>query len=213
MLAPMRTTLLVAALAGCGGSRATPGQQGPVALRYVPAGELRTVDEFLAIGNRADRSRALFVEAARVLMHPRCVNCHPDGDTPHQRTGELHDPPVVRGAEDRGVPGNECATCHQDKNQDLTRVPGAPQWHLAPLAMAWVGKSASHICNQMKDPRRNGGKTLAQIVEHTAHDALVGWGWHPGHGREPVPGTQEQFGALVAAWVDTGAECPPEAQR
>jgi hypothetical protein len=111
------------------------------------------------------------------------------------------------------VPGNECTTCHQDKNQELTRVPGAPHWHLAPLGMAWEGKTASEICNQMKDPARNGGKTLAQLVEHNAHDELVGWGWHPGHGREPVPGTQEQFGAIVAAWVDTGAECPPEARR
>jgi hypothetical protein len=208
----MRTTLLVAAVAACGGPRATPAPP-PVALREVPASELRVVDDFLVIGDRADRSRALFAEAARVLMHPRCVNCHPDGDVPHQLAFELHDPPVVRGPEDRGVPGNECTTCHQDKNQDLTRVPGAPHWHLAPLAMAWFGKSASHICNQMKDPARNGGKSLAQIVEHNAHDELVGWGWHPGHGREPVPGTQEQFGKIVAAWVDTGAECPPEARR
>jgi len=208
----MRTALLVVALAACGGSRATPAPTS-VALPYVPATELRVVDDFLAIGDRADRSRALFAEASRVLMHPRCGNCHPDGDTPHQRAGELHGPPVLRGPEDRGVPGNECTTCHQDKNQELARVPGAPQWHLAPLSMAWVGKSASQICNQLKDPKRNGGKTLAQIVDHSAHDALVGWGWKPGHGREPVPGTQERFGALVAAWVDTGAECPPEAQR
>jgi hypothetical protein len=123
---------------------------------------------------------------------------------------ELHDPPVERGPEGRGVVGMECSSCHQDRNQELTRVPGAPGWHLAPLEMAWVGKSAAQVCEQLKDPRRNGGKTLAQIVEHNGHDALVGWGWAPGAGREPVPGTQEQFGALTAAWVDTGAECPEE---
>lgn len=55
-----------------------------------------------------------------------------------------------------------------------------------------------------------GGKTVAQIVEHNAHDELVAWGWSPGAGREPVPGTQEQLGALVAAWVETGAACPEE---
>ena len=38
--------------------------------------------------------------------------------------------------------------------------------------------------------RRNGGKALAAIVEHNAHDELVGWGWHPGADREPAPGTQ-----------------------
>jgi hypothetical protein len=114
---------------------------------------------------------------------------------------------------DRGVPGMECGTCHQDRNQPLTRVPGAPDWHLAPIEMAWVGKSAAYICKQLKDPARNGGKTLAQLVEHTTHDQLVGWGWAPGADREPAPGTQQQFGALTAAWVETGAECPDEPEE
>jgi hypothetical protein len=74
--------------------------------------------------------------------------------------------------------------------------------------MAWAGKSPRDLCEQLKDPKRNGGRSLAQIVEHTAHDALVGWGWQPGHDREPAPGTQAQLGAIVAAWVSTGAECP-----
>jgi hypothetical protein len=148
---------------------------------------------------------------SRVLSHPRCVNCHPDGDVPHQGDAlQLHDPPVQRGPADRGVVGMECASCHQDRNQALVRVPGAPEWHLAPIEMAWVGKSAAYVCAQMKDPARNGGKSLAQIVEHNAHDELVAWGWSPGADREPAPGTQEQFGALTAAWVDTGAECPEE---
>jgi hypothetical protein len=44
------------------------------------------------------------------------MNCHPDGDTPHQRALELHDPPVVRGPNDNGVAGMECTTCHQDRH-------------------------------------------------------------------------------------------------
>lgn len=125
----------------------------------------------------------------------------------------LHDQSVVRGPDDQGVPGNECATCHQDRNQELTRVPGAPKWQLAPIEMAWVGKSLHAICEQLKDGKRNGGRTLAQIAEHNAHDELVGWGWEPGAGREPAPGTQRGFGELVSAWIDTGAECPPEEER
>jgi hypothetical protein len=208
MLAAMRRLYLVLALASCGGKQAP--RPAPVELRHPAAQELLAVADFDAIGERSARSRALFTEASRVLMHPRCVNCHPDGDTPHQRMLELHDPPVVRGPQSNGVPGMECTTCHQDRNQALTRVPGAPNWHLAPIEMAWVGKPASYICNQIKDPKRNGGRTLAQIVDHSAHDALVGWGWAPGADREPVPGTQAQFGALINAWVETGAECPEE---
>jgi len=89
-------------------------------------------------------------------------------------------------------------------------VPGVEDWHLAPLSMLWEGRSKEQICEQMKDPARNGGRTLAQIVDHNAHDRLVAWGWNPGHGREPAPGTQEQLGQLVADWVASGAECPNE---
>jgi hypothetical protein len=43
-----------------------------------------------------------------------------------------------------------------------------------------------------------------------AEDPLVAWGWTPGAGREPAPGTQEVFGRLIAEWVATGAACPAD---
>jgi hypothetical protein len=101
-----------------------------------------------------------------------------------------------------------CTTCHQDANYAPSRVPGHPMWHVAPRSMAWQTKSLGQICEQIKDPRRNGGKTLAAIQEHMAHDSLVGWGWNPGGNREPAPGTQAQLGALIAAWIESGAACP-----
>ena len=72
---------------------------------------------------------------------------------------------------------------------------------------------STDICEQLKDPARNGHKTLAQLIEHNAQDPLVAWGWQPGGGREPAPGTQAQFGELTRAWVETGAECPSEEAR
>jgi hypothetical protein len=74
--------------------------------------------------------------------------------------------------------------------------------------MAWEGKSLGDICRQLKDPNRNGGRDLAQLQEHVAKDDLIAWGWDPGAGRDPVPGTQEQAGQLIQAWIETGAECP-----
>lgn len=74
--------------------------------------------------------------------------------------------------------------------------------------MAWEDESLAEICEQIKDPARNGGKSLAALQEHNAKDGLVGWGWHPGPGREPVPGDQETFGQLTQAWIDAGAHCP-----
>ena len=58
--------------------------------------------------------------------------------------------------------------------------------------MAWEGKSLGEICEQIKDPARNGGKDLDQLVEHMAEDSLVGWGWHPGAGREARAGHAER---------------------
>ncbi len=186
----------------------------PPALRPVAPNELRAPADFDVIADRAARSRALFIEASRVLLHPRCRNCHPNGDAPLQgMDARPHDPPVVRGPDNHGVVGVRCTSCHQDHNLQLARVPGAPSWALAPIEMAWVGKSPRQICEQLKDRKRNGNRTLDAIVEHNAHDRLVAWGWAPGADREPAPGTQAAFGALVRAWVDTGAVCPQEGER
>ena len=48
-------------------------------------------------------------------------------------------------------------------------------------------------------------KYLAYLL---AHDSLVGWGWEPGAGLEPAPGTQASFGKLIRAWIDSRAHCP-----
>ena len=169
---------------------------------------LRDPSAFAPIRDPAARSAALFVEAGKVLQHPRCLNCHPDGDRPSQGTGYPHQPPVQRGADGHGITAMRCTTCHQTANFDPGRVPGHPNWHLAPASMAWQQKSLREICAQVKDPARNGGHSLSEMVEHMAHDSLVGWAWNPGVGREPAPGSQASFGALVKAWADAGAACP-----
>jgi hypothetical protein len=120
----------------------------------------------------------------------------------------LHLPMVVRGAENTGATALRCMTCHQGANFAPAGVPGHPLWHLAPLSMAWQGKTLGQICAQIKDRKRNGGKSLAQIQEHMGHDTLVGWAWNPGAERTPAPGTQAQFGQLVEAWIASGAACP-----
>ena len=172
---------------------------------------LRPVSAFAGIKDPARRSAALFEEAGKVIRNPRCVNCHPAGNRPLQgEDSHLHQPIVARGAGNMGVPGLACSTCHQQANYDAVGVPGNPQWALAPVEMAWAGKSLSVICAQIKDPKRNGDRSMAEIVEHMGHDGLVAWGWHPGRGRAPVPGTQAQFGALIQAWADSGAACPSE---
>jgi hypothetical protein len=214
MLRRVRRALIVAVLGACT-PHPPPAEPAPapgahVELPPAGSGHLRTVADFAGIADATARSQALFGEMARVLTHPRCVNCHPADDSPRQRDRhELHDPPVTRGPEGTGVVGMQCTTCHQDRNAELARVPGAPGWKLAPKTMAWLGVAPAQICAQIKDPARNGGKTLAQIQEHLAHDSIVAWGWAPGADRAPAPGTQAELGALAQAWIDTGAACPP----
>jgi hypothetical protein len=169
---------------------------------------LQPVSAFSAIADTSARSRAFFVEAGQVLQHPRCVNCHPATDRPLQgEQGQRHRQGVRRGADGHGVPGMWCSTCHGAANYDVVGMPGHPNWHLAPASMAWEGKSLGQICTQIKDPARNGGHSLAEIVHHMAQDSLVGWAWAPGRGRVPAPGSQAAFGALIRAWADTGAVC------
>jgi hypothetical protein len=170
---------------------------------------LATPQSFDGIGDTAARSAALFSEAGKVLTSPRCVNCHPAGDRPLQgETHRLHQPPVARGPDGFGTASLRCATCHQSANFDAAGMPGHPNWHLAPREMAWQGKTLGEICAQIKDPARNGGRSLQQILTHMATDTLVGWAWAPGFGRQPAPGTQQELGALIEAWLKTGAVCP-----
>lgn len=171
---------------------------------------LQPVSAFAKIKNKNERAVALFNEAGKVIQSPRCLNCHPAGDRPTQ-TDRMrpHIPLVVRGEGGMGAAGGlACTTCHHENNYDAANVPGNAKWALAPLEMAWQGKTLGQICAQIKDKERNGGKDMAALVHHMAEDELVGWGWKPGGNRTPAPGTQKQFGELIKAWADAGAACP-----
>jgi hypothetical protein len=178
------------------------------------SGSLRSVVDFDRIVDARMRSQALFTEAAKVITHPRCMNCHPATRSPTQGDDlHPHQPPMRAGERGSGVSGINCTSCHRSGNTTLPgsrvgSVPGADPWLLAPASMSWQGRTLGEICRQIKDPARNGGRSLADIHKHMSTDHLVGWAWHPGDGRRPAPGNQELFGALINAWIQAGAECP-----
>ena len=180
--------------------------------RRVRAGDAKTLAapaDFATIADAKTRSAAYFAALGDVLTSPRCTNCHPRTDRPRQGDeARLHQPPVYRGVDGLGLVGMRCASCHGGANFDPAHMPGHAGWHLAPAEMAWEGKSVSEICAQIKDPKRNGGRSLHDLIAHIGTDSLVGWAWAPGTGRTPAPGTQKQAGALVEAWVQSGAACP-----
>ncbi|MDI7862632.1 Isoquinoline 1-oxidoreductase subunit [Rhizobiaceae bacterium n13] len=175
---------------------------------------LKAASDFGSITDTAQRSKAIFVEASRVLTHPRCINCHPATRSPTQ--GEdmhPHVPLMIASDSSLGPAGLVCSTCHGEENRPivgsrLKSIPGNAHWSLAPASMAWQGLTVGEICRQVKDPALNGDRSHADLVRHMGEDHLVGWAWHPGEGRSAPPGSQEELAALISAWVGTGAECP-----
>ena len=192
--------IAVTALVGGGALRAARAQDGAA---------LRGPEAFASIVDRTQRSIALFVEAGKAFQHPRCRNCHAGDDRPRQGDEELpHQPAVRRGADGLGAPGLRCPACHQDANYDAVGMPGLAGWNLAPASMGLRGLPLSGICVQLKDPDKNGSRSIDDLVTHVTNDPLVIWAWAPGKGRRPPPGTHGAFAALMHAWAEAGAECP-----
>lgn len=162
-----------------------------------------------------------FDPIADVLLHPRCANCHVGADgIPLWSTGtdasgadtggtRPHGFGIHAGESRMGIETLPCSTCHMDRNGVLEgSAPGAEGWALPPVEMQWIARTPSQICEQLRDPARNGNRTLAEIAAHVAEDPLVVWGWDPGPGRVPAPGTPEKTAADILAWADAGAPCP-----
>jgi hypothetical protein len=150
-----------------------------------------------------------------VLQHPRCQNCHPAGDAPLQGDdGHVHSQHVRRGPDGAGEVGEQCGTCHgpanPPSNYGLHIPPGVSEgWHMPgpEMPLVFVGRSPHELCEQLKDPARNGGKDFAALRAHL-DTPLVTWGWDPGFGRAPVPTPRAVFLAAWESWVAAGAPCP-----
>ncbi|MCR5857058.1 hypothetical protein [Mesorhizobium sp. J428] len=159
---------------------------------------------------------ASWAKVYEVFSHPRCANCHVEDDrprwsSPHYGATRVHAFNVQRGADGSGFgnPGLRCTTCHFASNSSVLHgPPGAEGWHLAPPEMVWFGKSSAEVCAQIKDPARNGGRTLDEVAVHVRDDGLVAWGWNPGPGREPAPGSAQATFEALSAWAAAGAPCP-----
>lgn len=159
--------------------------------------------------NPALPDQGLFAEVARVLRHPRCLNCHPSGDRPHVTDDRLvHAMDVQRGPDDKGMPGMRCSTCHHEAHQDLARVPGAPNWHLAPRSMGWEGLDDHDLAKTLIDRSKNGDRSLADVRSHLSTDPLVLSCWSPVPGLTPPPVGHSEFVEAFDAWMDAGTPIP-----
>lgn len=154
--------------------------------------------------------------AFEVFSHARCVNCHVPADNKprwsgpsYEGRGPYHGMGVVADDTRSKAAGLSCATCHRASNMPFPRgAPGAPNWVLAPVEMVWWDQSSTQICEQIKDPERNGGKSVEQVAQHVVDDPLVLWGWAPGPGREPAPHSAEEVKTALLTWQNAGTPCP-----
>ena len=177
------------------------------------------------VARRASQSRAeglaAWEQVYTVLTHPRCINCHTATNYPQQGDDRhRHVANVVRGGpEGKGVPGLNCASCHQETNADSTGVPGGHNWHLAPLSMKWQDTNdrpfnSPTLCRSITDRTKNMNMDGPKLLKHHEEEALVLWAWNPGRRpdgtmRTTPPLSHQEFVAATRRWVEAGTPCPP----
>lgn len=154
-----------------------------------------------------------FMDVYKVLMSPRCMNCHPSGDVPLQGDdSHLHNMLPERGKDGKGVYAMKCSNCHQPSNlEGVGMPPGHPDWHLPPadMKMVFQGKSPRELALQLVNPKTNGNKNLTKLLEH-ANDGLVKIGWDMGEGRAAPPLSYAAFKTAWTTWIENGAYAPAE---
>lgn len=154
-----------------------------------------------------------------VASHPRCSNCHvgpsnvPMWSGPSYGKARPHGMNINAGDSRIGAELVLCSTCHAHREiATADRIPhSAPQvamdWRLAPVEAEWFGKTSLEICNQLRDPEQNGGRTFLDIASHLNHDLILHWAWNPGAGREPAPYSLQEHVDDVLAWGVGGMPC------
>lgn len=144
------------------------------------------------------------------VTHPRCLNCHPEGDAPlHTDQSIPHDFGIDRFSPLDGV---HCSTCHAAASVGDGQAPLPPSdpiWSMAPAQMVFENRTPAQICAQLKDPAINGGRGHVGSTAHIAEDHLLQTSWHMG--RTPPPVSHEELVQLFETWGRAGGPCP-EAQ-
>ena len=153
-----------------------------------------------------------------VASHPRCSNCHvgesdvPMWSGPSYGETRPHGMKIRAGESRIGAEYLTCGTCHIPSARAQTVEHAAPRangtWRLAPAGAGWFGASSNWICEQLRDPARNGGMDYHQLANHAGHDVVLQWAWSPGKGREPAPYSIEEHRMDIYLWGAAGQPCP-----
>jgi len=154
-----------------------------------------------------------FMDVYKVLMSPRCMNCHPSGDVPLQGDdSHIHNMLPQRGKDGKGIYAMKCMNCHQPTNlEGLNKPPGNPNWHLPPsnMKMVFEGRTPGQLARQIINPKTNGNKTIQQLIAH-ADDGLVKAGWDMAKDAPAPPLSHEEFKKAWITWIKSGAYAPKQ---
>ena len=154
----------------------------------------RDIAAGLGFNNIADTRRALgrAVRGGRQgAQHPRCVNCHPAA-TGRCRPTRMrpHQPLVVRGADGHGAPALHARPVTTAPISIRRACPAIRNgiWRRS----RWRGRASrsARSASRSRTRRAMAARTSPPLSSISADDTLVGWGWNPGAGRTPAPGTQ-----------------------
>ena len=150
-----------------------------------------------------------FGDIYAVATHPRCMNCHPNGDRPlHTDASVPHGFNVTRFTPFKGM---HCKTCHAASpiGQGVAPAPPAdPLWSLAPKQMVFENRTPKQLCEQLKDPEKNGGRGFIDTTAHIANDHLLMTSWHSG--RTPPPISHPELVKRFETWGKAGGPCPAD---
>ena len=196
----------------------------PAAQAAESVGTDRVINAFPAGSVSQQDGLANWQKFYEVASHPRCANCHVGPDNRPMWSGPSygetrpHGMNINAGESRVGAEAVTCATCHTTltvPNPKANAIPHSPPkvamaWALAPVEAEWFGKSSSYICNQLKDPDRNGGRTIREVAAHLDHDLILHWAWNPGGTREPAPHSLQETMDALMKWSAAGTPCPAE---
>ena len=134
---------------------------------------------------------------------PRCQNCHPAGDRAAAGRQPAHTRTCSAGPTGTGWRVPTCTTCHGPANPPTAtaRTRRRARQGLAHAAagqkLVFVGVAPRALCEQLKDPARNGGKDMAALgtPETTARDLGLGPGLRPRAGRGAARRVRRGVGA------------------
>ena len=164
-----------------------------------------------------DEGLAAWDRIYEVASHPRCSNCHvgasdrPMWSGPSYGRTRVHGMNIQAGASRIGAETLLCSTCHAYREGGNDMPHAAPQvamnWQLAPVEADWFGRTSDEICAQLRDPERNGGRTMIELAEHLDHDLILHWAWSPGGGREPAPYSLQEHIDDLLIWGVAGFPC------